>query len=1537
MLVTLIGSKSINRIILPKVVIGNYWITEIEDNEEKKLVNIESQDGKWKITSNSYARVIDPKSLKIVDYEFSLQGSNFIVKEKVILKPGSMYAVSIGYSNKIYILYCSDVYDKTLKPYNLTPNIKEISIGSDPNSDIFYNNLLIAKKHARIFLSNNRWMLENIDKRENITYLNNRALNEEMVPLMNGDVIYIMGLKIVFLNQKLYINNPFGKIKLNKLILEEDFYKFPKIPENYEEDNNIQLWTSKDYFSKVPRLTNWIEEQKVQIDAIPAVQQMDDKPMILMMGTSMAMGTAMIVSVSNTIEKSLSGEATFRSTITSLITSGAMLIAMILMPIINRLYDKKRKREYEKKRQWRYKKYLSIKQGVIDNIREDQRNVLSNNFLPTEDCISLILSKNIRLWERNVNDRDFMEVRLGTGNIHVKANISYPEERFTMYDDELEDVLLEMEKNSALISDAPITMSFNKRNLVSFISQDYERLVKYVKNLIIQLITFQSYEDLKLVFLLKDETSYLWDFVKNLPHVWDNSRKFRYFATDTEEAKSVIGNIYGTFQVRYAMTSSDKKQSYTPFYLIITDNYSTLESISALKEIINNEKNIDFSVLCLGDNLTELPDECKTFINITENKAEINEVEIEESEKIDASGDFTIDDTEHYSVDRIVKILSNIPIRFNSTNSVSNIKEKYTFLEMYDVGMIEQLNILDRWNKNNTSLSLKAPIGIDSNGSKIMLDIHENAHGPHGLIAGTTGSGKSEFIITYILSLAINYRPDDVTFILIDYKGGGLAGAFQKNDVKLPHLVGTITNIEKVGLQRSLASIKSELRRRQILFNEARDKTDGGTIDIYKYQKLYHEGVIKKPIPHLLIICDEFAELKQQQPDFMEELMSVSRIGRSLGVHLILATQKPSGIVNDQIRSNSKFAVCLKVQDKSDSNDVIKHPDAANLKTSGTFYLNVGNDEYYTLGQSGWSGAQYVPSNVVEKKEDNSIEFISNTGNIIKSINDKVITNVASSGDQLTQIVKYLDELAKYEHIKMDTLWLESIPEKIFLKDLRKKYNVVEDKKSIKPIIGEYDDPANQKQGIVNYNLLEDGNTIIYGSADSGKETLISTLIYDIMCNYSISSVWTYVLDFGSESFKIFKDSPTVGDVILGNEKEKLERFFDIILNKLNERRLILSNYNGDYNLYLRTSGKTMPLIFIILNGYDVFTETTENKYEDVITSLTRDCTKYGIVFCVTTTAYHDMRFRLTQNFKKKIALKLNKEDDLYSIFESISKKRASNLFGRGLIKINDSNEIYEFQTARFCEAEDFNATVKNKIEELKTKISKHVPKVPTMPPKIEYKMVRDKLKTIRTVPIGLYEKDLSVCTYNFKKDFVTLVIGRSIEKTTEFLYKVIEEFRMIDVNLEIFDAEGIEADKKEEFIDRYKKFEENILNSNVKEETICIIIGLDKFWDIIGKRDADFNELLKKSNETKSLNFIIVENLKKMKSHEYEQWYKNYIPGDTGIFVGNGVDDQYNINIITPRRNLVGNCGLDHGYVITSGNAALIKLLEIKEEVENE
>src|SRR5690625_5015012 len=280
-----------------------------------------------------------------------------------------------------------------------------------------------------------------------------------------------------------------------------------------------------------------------------------------------------------------------------------------------------------------------------------------------------------------------------------------------------------------------------------------------------------------------------------------------------------------------------------------------------------------------------------------------------------------------------------------------SIPEKVTFLEMYEQDDASKLNILENWKNNNPAKSLEAPVGLKSKDDLVYLNLHERAHGPHGLLAGTTGSGKSEFLQTYILSMAVNYHPHEVAFLLIDYKGGGMAQPFRN----LPHLLGTITNIEgsRNFSNRALASIKSELEQRQRLFEKYEVN------HIYDYMHKYRYGIATEPMPHLFLISEEFAEVKDEEPEFIDELVIAARIGRSLGVHLILATQKPGRVIDKQIWSNSRFKVALKVQDEQDSKEILKNGDAANITVTGRGYLQVGNNEIYELFQSAWSGAPY--------------------------------------------------------------------------------------------------------------------------------------------------------------------------------------------------------------------------------------------------------------------------------------------------------------------------------------------------------------------------------------------------------------------------------------------------------------------------------------------------------------------------------------------------------------------------------------------------
>ena len=269
----------------------------------------------------------------------------------------------------------------------------------------------------------------------------------------------------------------------------------------------------------------------------------------------------------------------------------------------------------------------------------------------------------------------------------------------------------------------------------------------------------------------------------------------------------------------------------------------------------------------------------------------------------------------------------------------------------------------------------------------------------------------------------------------------------------------------------------------------------------------------------------------------MDQLISTARIGRSLGVHLILATQKPSGVVNDQIWSNSRFKVCLKVQDAQDSNEVIKRPDAATIKETGRFYLQVGYNELFQMGQAAYAGAPYYPQDKVYKEIDSSVNFIDNIARSIKSIDVPRSNKLELKGEQLPNIVKYLSSLAEKENIKVHPLWLDKLKSIIYIDDLKKKYQFNKIAYNITPIIGEYDNPKEQKQGLVTLDFVNRGNAIIYSTTE--KNTITNTILYSLITTYTSEEINIYVLDFDSETLKIYQESPSVGDVVFVNEKEK--------------------------------------------------------------------------------------------------------------------------------------------------------------------------------------------------------------------------------------------------------------------------------------------------------------------------------------------------------------------------------------------------------------
>lgn len=1525
MLVSLIKKDKIYSLSLPLAINGTYWVADTDKNgNERKLVSIEEKNGEWVLKSNNDSKIIE---------------EDRIITE-VVLTNYSFHYVQIE-KEEIALLYCCPVYE----PNNIQVEVKnssEIIIGKSQLCKIIFNLPTVSDEHAKLVYNNGMWQITDLNSKFG-TYVNNERLIGTR-NLEHGDIIFITGLKIVILGNILITNNPFDRVKYSSDVF--TLYQKPNVVlEATDEEKNAELevYEENDYFFRSPRFRTIIEKEEMVIDPPPGKQQQDDMPIIYTIGPMITSGMTSLVSLANTLMYINSGQRTWEQAWPAFVTTGAMIASMFIWPLITRKYQKKQKIKYEKERQEKYGAYVDGKRNEIDLIMKKQKQILIENFIPLEECEKIILTRNRQLWERKMEHSDFLSLRLGMGNAPVELDIKYPEEHFTMDEDNLKKILSTLVDKSKDLNDVPISISLTEKYILGAVGK-WNETKEFMKQLILQIITFHSYEDIKFVFFTDEKHEGEWEFAKILPHTWSNDKQLRFFATNYEEMCEISSYLERVLETRTENDKDDYK-SFSPYYIIITDNYKVAKNVQIVVRALKLKKNLGMNVIVLNDNLSTLPNECTTFLSINGRNGAVFESELTS----DKQKEFTIDNYTQGNFLNCCKKVANIPIKFaQDSYALPNVID---FLEMYGVGKVEQLNSIFRWKMSNPTSTLQAPIGIDSHGMLFKLDIHEKAHGPHGLIAGMTGSGKSEFIITYILSLAVNYHPNDVSFILIDYKGGGLAGAFKNEDtgVKLPHLAGTITNLDTLEMNRSLVSIQSELRRRQTIFNEARQALNEGTIDIYKYQKFYHDGLVKEPVSHLLIISDEFAELKVQQPEFMDQLISAARIGRSLGVHLILATQKPSGVVNDQIWSNSRFRVCLKVQDKSDSNDMLKVPDAALIKQTGRFYLQVGYNEFFGLGQSAWCGAAYFPTEKVKKKIDTSMNFVNNIGSVVKESDEIRTDRVKSEGEQLTNIVKYLSDIAIKENIKIKQLWLDKIPALIYLDKLKVKYNYIPTPFIINPIIGEFDDPFNQRQGILTLPISEDGNSIIYGSAGSGKEQMLNAIIYSTITNHKPEEVNFYILEFGAESLRIFSKAPHVGDILYLNDSEKISNLFKMLKTEIDRRKKIFADYSGDYQTYVKLSGNTVPTFVVIINNYEAFNEVYQN-YDEIILQLTREGIKYGIFFIFTTSASNMIRYRLAQNFKQKLVLQLNDESDYSSILGNVRGTKPSDIVGRGLV---DLGSIYEFQTASICEESKLNDTVRQVCEDLRNSTTFRAKAVPILPAKVTFDFVKDEFTGINKIPVGVEKKSLKVSTIDILRNYTTIFTSLDIMVLKPIISEVAREINMINgIKFIIVDAEDIiEHDGLNncnynnsnidniftQLYNEIKSVQENYQNSNYDKKsienvpiTVCLIGGIDKFSAKLSPDNKKlFGKMFELGKELGKYCFVMADSVDKFKKIEYDDWYRNTVNNNRGIWIGDGIANQFAIKLTKTSKELYDEVGNRFGYVVERGMPVLIKLLE--------
>lgn len=981
-------------------------------------------------------------------------------------------------------------------------------------------------------------------------------------------------------------------------------------------------------FNRSTRLNRKLNEDAIEVLDPPAKPQEPKNNLLIRLLPSLAMiGTSIGIGL-------MSGGT---MVIFSLVTASIGLITGILGVIQS-------KRDYKKSvndRITKYKKYIENKKNEIERIRENERLNLEEIYYSQNREKENYYNFSPDLFDRVKSDDDFMVVRLGTGDILAKREINYKKQEKLEIEDDLQTMPEQLYKDYRYIHAGAVTCDLKSINALGIVGTLQNR-IEMMKNIVFDICARHYFNDVKMFFVGREEHKNQLKWLRFLPYVYNDDLQIRNIVVNDESKNILFEYLYKALSLR-----EQEKEHESHYVVFLFDEYGF--NNHPISKFVEKAVDLAVTFVFFGENKSSISLGCNYIVQIeTENQAKLIN-----SEDINDTIIFEYPHIAMQDMEKIVELLA--PVYTQEISLESSLIKNISFFEMLNILSVEDIDLTKNYANSKVFQSMAAPIGVSKNGI-IYLDLHDKVHGPHGLVAGTTGSGKSEILQTYILSMAVLFHPYEVSFVIIDFKGGGMVNQFKD----LPHLLGAITNIDGKEISRSLKSIKAELKKRQKLFADA----DVNHID--KYIQKYKKGEVKIPLPHLIVIVDEFAELKAEQPDFMKELISASRIGRSLGVHLILATQKPSGQVDEQIWSNSRFKLCLKVQSATDSNEVLKSPLAAEIKEAGRAYFQVGNNEIFELFQSAYSGAseKVIDSTVKEF----SIYELADNGKRIQIYSQKKKLSKQGSLTQLDAIVSYVTNYCSTINLKrLPNICLPSLSEII---DFPSREKLLPKDTNYTSDIGVYDDPDNQYQGVYHISVA-DSNVMIVGSSQTGKTNLIQVMMRGLAEKYSPKEVTFYVIDFASMILKNFEILCHVGGVVTPSEDEKLNNLFKLLNTEIAIRKDKLMNLGvSSYSAY-REAGKTdLPLIVLFIDNLTALKELYFQD-NDLLINICREGLTVGISLVIANSQTAGFGYKYLSNISTRLAMYNNDTSEYASLFQQSCPERPSNTPGRMLVSVD--------------------------------------------------------------------------------------------------------------------------------------------------------------------------------------------------------------------------------------------------------------------------
>ncbi len=890
-----------------------------------------------------------------------------------------------------------------------------------------------------------------------------------------------------------------------------------------------------------------------------------------------------------------------------------------------------------------------------------------------------------RRWERRPAHPDFLAIRVGTGEVPLAAGLTLEADTGPLND--FDPVCLqaaqELQQRYSRLGDQPIVLPLVGIGQLSVLGGAGVRR-QLATNLVMQVAALHAPGDVELAVVRGDGAAAEWDWVKWLPHVQD------------------VQQLDGDLPVRRVASSTAAMSE-----LLAADLESRLDRFQRQRGAQAAPTShlvvvVDGDGLPAGQHL-ESPDPSVPLAALGVHVVSLLDAPRQEPETVDErvhvapDGSVRHDSREEpYTLDLPAPGLSSALARVLSAMRLTvdghadeSLSETIALPEILGVADPANLDLSRTWRPRPLRDLLRVPIGVGATGSTVMLDLKESAHGgmgPHGMVVGATGSGKSEMLRTLVSSLVIGHSPERLALMLVDFKGGATFAPMGG----IPHIAGMITNLQDdlSLVDRMRDALYGEMQRRQEVLKDA-----GNLPNVTAYHERVDAGADLEPLPHLLVIVDEFSELLTAKPDFAELFVAIGRIGRSIGVHLLLATQRLEMGKIRGLESHLSYRISLRTFSEGESRDVIGVPDAFHLPPEpGSGYLKVDTTVFERF-KAALVSAAYVPPGDGPRTTVPVVPYVAVNGlgewvaQQAAARNGTYSARVESTGVPAGSTPSVLDvlcgQIGDSGRPPVRQVWLAPLPARLPLGSLITPEETA-DPATCSAVLGLVDDPAKQAQFPLRWDFTGGGaNLVVTGSPQTGKSTLLRTMILSASAGYAPGDVAFYCIDYGGGSLSALRDLPHVASVVSRVDPERIRRTVNDVRSALDHREALFRERGLDSMAAYRRARSAGELpedetgdLFLVVDGWGTF----RDEFDDLdytIADLAARGTNFGVHVVVTVTQAMQVRMRMQGSMGGRLELRLN---DVYdsefdrTVMEQIPKDAT----GRGITGSRKSALLFQ-------------------------------------------------------------------------------------------------------------------------------------------------------------------------------------------------------------------------------------------------------------------